>query len=156
MRARPGVAFHAVGQPCHKPLERAFGAERAGFTPFTTLENYPAAMTHIDIALAPAGQSNFFRGKSDLRFLESGALRQAVVGDPVVYPTIEHGVSGLHATTAAEARDQLFALVDDGELRERLGANARAYVERERDMRVVAQQWATALAAAVAAPALAS
>jgi hypothetical protein len=54
----------------------------------------------------------------------------------------------LHASTPAEAREHLFALVDDRGERERLGANARAYVERERDMRVMARQWATVLAAA--------
>ena len=33
---------------------------------------YPATrMTLMDIALAPAGKSNFFRGKSDLRWLEA-------------------------------------------------------------------------------------
>jgi len=145
MRARPGVGFHSVGQSFHRLLAREFGPERCTGTPFTTLETYPAAMTHADIAIAPAGQSNFFRGKSDLRFLEAAALGQAVVGDPVVYATIEPGVTGLHAATAAEAREHLFALVDDRDLRERLGAGGRAYVERERDMRVMARQWANVL-----------
>jgi glycosyltransferase involved in cell wall biosynthesis len=150
MRARPDVRFHAVGQPFDRLLAREFGPERCTGTPFTTLETYPAAMTHADIAIAPAGPGNFFRGKSDLRFLEAAALGQAVVGDPVVYPTIEPGVTGLHAATADEAREHLFALVDDRAERERLGANARAYVERERDMRVMARQWANVLAAVCA------
>jgi glycosyltransferase involved in cell wall biosynthesis len=147
MRARPDVRFHSVGQPFHKVLAREFGEQRCTGTPFTSLDTYPAAMTHADIAIAPAGPGNFFRGKSDLRFLEAAALGQAVVGDPVVYPTIEPGVTGLHASTPAEAREHLFALVDDRAERERLGANARAYVARERDMRVMARQWQHVLAA---------
>jgi glycosyltransferase involved in cell wall biosynthesis len=150
MRARPDVRFHSVGQPFDRLLAREFGDERCTGTPFTTLDTYAAAMTHIDVAIAPAGPGNFFRGKSDLRFLEAAALGQAVVADPIVYPTIEHGVTGLHAATVDEAREHLLALVDDRAERERLGANARAYVERERDMRVMARQWANALSAVCA------
>jgi glycosyltransferase involved in cell wall biosynthesis len=145
MRARPDVRFHSVGQPFDRLLAREFGPERCTGTPFTSLETYPAAMTQFDVAIAPAGPGNFFRGKSDLRFLEAAALGQAVIGDPVVYPTIEPGVTGLHAATVDEVREHLFALVDDRGERDRLGANARAYVERERDMRVMAQQWANVL-----------
>ena len=138
MRARPQVGFVAIGQPFHKPLEREFGAERVTGVPFTQLESYPAAMTLMDIALAPAGKGNFFRGKSDLRFLEAGALGIATVGDPDVYPSIEHGVTGFHAADAAAAREHLLALVDDADLRGRVGDAARAYVERERSMTVMA------------------
>lgn len=141
MRARPQTRFLAVGQPWHRSLEAEFGSERATGIPFMALDNYPAAMTAMDIALAPAGKSNFFRGKSDLRFLEAGALGLATIADPDVYPTLDHGVSGLHADTPDDVRAHLLALVDDAGLRERLGANARAYVERERSMTVMARQW---------------
>jgi glycosyltransferase involved in cell wall biosynthesis len=145
MRTRPQVGFVAIGQPFHKHLEREFGAERVTGVPFTQLESYPAAMTLMDITLAPAGKGNFFRGKSDLRFLEAGALGIATVGDPDVYPSIEHGVTGFHAADAAAAREHLLALVDDADLRGRVGDAARAYVERERSMTVMARQWANVL-----------
>lgn len=152
MRERPDTGFVAIGQPFHVPLAKEFG-DRATGVPFTTLEAYPAAMTAMDIAVAPAGAGNFFRGKSDLRFLEAGALGIATVADPAVYPSIEHGVTGLHAATPEEARKHLLALVDDRERRERLGAAAREYVERERTMDVMADQWAAALRATAAVPA---
>jgi hypothetical protein len=69
-----------------------------------------------------------------------------VVADPVVYPTLIHGVTGLHATTPEEAREHLESLVTDPELRHRLGTAARAYVERERSMPAAAHRWAIALA----------
>jgi glycosyltransferase involved in cell wall biosynthesis len=153
MRARPHVDFLAIGQPWHRPLAAEFGEERARGIPFMALESYPAAMTAMDVALAPAGKSNFFRGKSDLRFLEAGALRLATIADPGVYPTLEHGVSGLHAETPDEVREHLLALVDDGALRDRLGASARAYVERERSMTVMAAQWDAVLRAVTGRPA---
>ena len=145
MRRRPATRFVSIGQPFAKRLAAEFGDERCLAIPFTSLDTYPAAMTSIDVAIAPAGRSNFFRGKSDLRFLEAGALGQAVVGDPTVYPSIEHGVTGLHAETPAEALPLLLELVDDSALRERLGAAARSYVERERAMPVAARQWAAVL-----------
>jgi glycosyltransferase involved in cell wall biosynthesis len=145
MRERPEVGFVSIGQPFHETVAAQVGGDRCTGIPFTTLEAYPAAMTLMDIAIAPAGKSNFFRGKSDLRFLEAGALGIATIADPDVYPTLRHGVTGLHASTPAEARAHLLALVDDSELRERLGTAAREYVRGERDMRVMSGQWAAVL-----------
>ena len=145
MEQRPEVGFVSIGQPFHKRIAERVGEDRCTGIPFTMLEAYPAAMTLMDIAIAPAGTSNFFRGKSDLRFLEAGALGIATVADPGVYPTVEHGVTGLHAATPAEAGEHLLALVDDPGRREAIGAAAQAYVRRERDMRVMSLQWEAVL-----------
>ena len=51
-------------------------------------------MSTFDVALAPSGNNNLFRGKSDLRWLEASALGIPVVGDPAVYPEIEDGITG--------------------------------------------------------------
>ena len=90
---------------------------------------------------------SYLRTESDLRFLEAAALGLPVVADPVVYPAIVHGVTGLHALSADEAREHILALVDDAQLRHDLGTAARAYVERERAMPVAARQWERALGA---------
>lgn len=145
MRERPEVGFVSIGQPFDKLVARHVEAERCMAVPFTMLESYPAAMTLMDIAIAPAGTSNFFRGKSDLRFLEAGALGIATVADPHVYATLQHGITGLHAATPAEAREHLLTLVDDADLRGRMGAAAQAYVRRERDMQVMSRQWEAVL-----------
>jgi len=152
MTERPDVRFVSIGQPFAAPLAQHFGEERALSIPFAHLETYPAAMCHFDIALAPAGRSNFYRAKSDLRWLEAGALGIPVIGDPLVYPEIDPGVTGLHAATAAEAREGMIALVDDAGLRERIGAAAQAHVRAHRDMAVMARQWERALAEAAARP----
>jgi len=145
MRERPATRFVSIGQPFARAMETEFGADRCLSVPFTTLDCYPAAMASIDVAIAPAGRSNFFRGKSDLRFLESGALRHAIVADPTVYTEVEDGVTGHLAETPAEARPRLLELIDDKVQRERMGTAARAYVERERNMRVMSRQWAAVL-----------
>jgi glycosyltransferase involved in cell wall biosynthesis len=114
------------------PFVERFGPERAIEVGWTkSIEVYPAAMANFDIALAPATNSAFFRGKSDLRWLEASALGIPVVADPVLYPSIEHGVTGLHATSPAAAREAMLALVDDAALRARLGSAAREYVREQ-------------------------
>jgi O-antigen biosynthesis protein len=109
-------------------------------------------MAAFDVALAPAAPSAFFAAKSDLRFLEAAALGLPVIADPRVYPTVVHGETGMHAATSAEAREHMLTLVDDADLRRRLGGAARAYVERERAMPVAARTWREALKIAGARP----
>jgi glycosyltransferase involved in cell wall biosynthesis len=151
MREHSDTTFVSVGQPFAKWLEREFG-DRTLAIPFTALEVYPAAMTHYDIALAPAGKGDYFKGKSDLRWLEAAALSLPCIADPDVYPEIEHGVTGFHASTPAEAGEIMRELVADRELRERVGAAAHEHVVEHRTAQVAAQSWAEVLREVVPAP----
>jgi glycosyltransferase involved in cell wall biosynthesis len=151
MRERPDTTFTSVGQPFAHWLQDEFG-DRTLAVPFTALEVYPAAMTHYDIALAPAGKSDYFKGKSDLRWLEASALSMPCIADPDVYPEIEHGVTGFHASTPAEMGDILRELVADRELRERVGAAAHAHVTEHRSAQVAAGSWADVLYEVATAP----
>ena len=81
----PGDALHHVGQP-FADVRRRVRHPSALSIPFAAIEPYPAAMTHFDIALAPAGKGDFFKGKSDLRWLEAAALGIPCIADPDVYP----------------------------------------------------------------------
>lgn len=144
MRRRPGTRFATVGQPWAKALEGEF-PHRTLAVPFSPLDTYPSAMTNFDVAVAPSGKNGFFRGKSDLRWLEASALGIPLVGDPVVYPEIEHGVTGFHARTPREARDRLLELVDDPALRARMGGDARTDVRERRSIQAMAGQWADVL-----------
>jgi glycosyltransferase involved in cell wall biosynthesis len=144
MRAHPGTRFTSIGQPFARTLAPEFGA-RVLDIPWTALEVYPAAMTHFDVALAPAADNDFFRAKSDLRWLEAAALGLPCIADPVVYPEIEHGVTGFHAATPAEMTEVLGTLVADAGLRERVGAAARAHVREHRSAQVAAEAWAAVL-----------
>jgi glycosyltransferase involved in cell wall biosynthesis len=152
MEQRPEARFVSVGQAFANSFIKRFGAERCLSVGFAPLDTYPAAMTMFDIALAPAGKGNFYRGKSDLRWLEASALGIPVIADPDVYPDIEHGVTGFHAADPATFRRELLNLVDDAELRKRVGAAARVHVREHRDMRVMAGEWAEVLTEAVRLP----
>lgn len=140
MLQREQTSFITIGQQFADALAPHF-PNRCISTPFTLIEQYPSAMTMFDIALGPAGKNNFFKAKSDLRFLEAGALGIPIIADPYVYPYIEHGVTGFHAETPDEAREILMALVDDEELRTSVGRNAKRYVEDNRDMKLACHQW---------------
>lgn len=142
MRERDHTTFVAVGQHGYAdPFHKEFGEERALGVPFTLIEAYPAAMTLFDIAIAPAGKTSWYQGKSDLRWLEAGALGVPIIAEPSVYPHIEHGVNGFHARGPAEIKELLLQLVDEPETRERVGAAAKDYIRRERDMPVAVLQW---------------
>jgi hypothetical protein len=149
MREHPDTTFTSVGQQFARWLERDFPSRTLAI-PFTAMEVYPAAMTHYDIALAPAGKGDYFKGKSDLRWLEAGVMSQPCIADPDVYPDIEHGVTGFHASTPDEMAEILRELVADAGLRERVGAAAHAYVTEHRSAQVAAQSWAEVLREVVA------
>ncbi|HET8757266.1 MAG TPA: glycosyltransferase [Solirubrobacteraceae bacterium] len=148
MAARANVRFMSVGEPFASVIEPQFGPQRALSLPFSELESYPCAMANFDIALAPATNTNFYRAKSDLRWLEASALSTPAIADPLVYDEIAHGVTGFHASTSEEAEQHLLRLVDDADERLRVGAAAREHLLAHRTMATMAPQWATALAEA--------
>jgi glycosyltransferase involved in cell wall biosynthesis len=148
MDQRPQVRFMSVGEPFADVLAGRFGAERAVSVPFSELDTYPAALANFDVAIAPAGATNFHRAKSDLRWLEASALAVPAVADPLVYGEIEHGVTGFHARDEADVERLLLRLVDDEGERRRVGEAARAHLLAHRTMRAMAPQWERALAEA--------
>jgi glycosyltransferase involved in cell wall biosynthesis len=148
MRQRDEATFVSIGgQNFGAMIAPKVGAGRVLDVPWAPFDVYPAAMTLMDVALAPAGRNNFFRGKSDLRWLEASALGIPLIADPEVYPEIVHGVTGFHAATPAEVRELLSELVADRDLRDRVGAAAKAHVHEHRNARVAAEQWVQVLRA---------
>jgi glycosyltransferase involved in cell wall biosynthesis len=140
MNEHDEVCFVSIGQPFANVFEERWPG-RALATPFTSIETYPAAMCMFDIALAPAGKGLFFRGKSDLRWLEASALGIPVIADPDVYPQIEDSVTGFYAASPQAAGDVMYELVTNESLRVRVGQQAREMVRETRDMRVMVRQW---------------
>jgi glycosyltransferase involved in cell wall biosynthesis len=140
MERHDNTCFISIGQAFADYFKSTFPT-RVVSIPFTLVDIYPAAMTMFDIALAPAGPGNFFRGKSDLRWLEAGALGIPTIANPIVYPRIEHGITGFKAENPQQVEELLELLLGDEELRIEVGENARRYVAEERSMAVAAQAW---------------
>lgn len=150
MRAKEDTCFVSIGEPKFATaVSQSLIPQRSLGIPFIPIECYPAAMTNIDIALAPAEKTTWFRGKSDLRWLEASALGIPTIADPIVYPKIKHGVTGFHADTPEKMADILTTLIDDGALRDRVGQQAREYVYSERTSDITAPAWLEVCNAAV-------
>ncbi len=95
------------------------------------IEGYAELLDEFDIGLAPLVDNTFNRAKSDLKFVE-----YAMIGIPTVASkvssyenTIEPGVTGFLARNPKDWLKHLRRLVQDAELRERMGVAARAYAE---------------------------
>lgn len=141
MSQRRQTCFISIGQSFARPFADRFGPERAIAVPFAAIEQYPSAMTMFDVALAPARDTPWYRGKSDLRWLESGALGIPLIADPLVYPDLEDGVTGFHAHSPQEMTEKLLRLVDDGILRTVVGERVRRVIRETRSIDVTAQDW---------------
>ena len=141
MRQRDETRFLSVGYRAAADYLEEFGSDRAIGLPSGKIEVYPASMTLFDIAIAPSSESNLFKGKSDLRWLQASALGLPLVAHPETYPGIEDGVTGVHARTPKEVQAALLDLVDDQAKRERIGAQAYAYVAEHRRIERAAERW---------------
>jgi glycosyltransferase involved in cell wall biosynthesis len=141
LRKRDEARFVSVGYGAAAEYLEEFGPQRAIGLPSGKIEVYPASMTTFDIAIAPSSESNLFKGKSDLRWLESSALGIPLVAHPETYSGIEDGVTGVHARTPKEVEAALLDLVDDREKRERIGAQAYAHVAEHRRIERAAERW---------------
>lgn len=110
-------------------LERVH--ERFEFREAVPIEKYPALLSTFDIAIAPLAENRFNEGKSDLKVLE-----YSMVGLPLVASksasysrSIDHGETGLLVRSHKDWLQALRTLIEDAELRDRMGAAARAWAE---------------------------
>jgi glycosyltransferase involved in cell wall biosynthesis len=149
MQRHPQTCFVSIGQSYAEAFKEHFGPERAISVPFTAIEQYPAAMTMFDIAIAPAGRSGFHKAKSDLRWLEASALGIPIIADPGLYPDIEDGETGFHARDGDQLVEILHELVADPKLRTRVGGQAQEFVREHRTIEAMADQWRRAFEALV-------
>lgn len=140
MKQNDNVNFVSIGAPFATALQPQF-ADRALAIPWAAIEQYPAAMTMFDIALAPGGGNSWFKGKSDLRWLEASALGIPVIGRPSIYTEMEDRVTGFHAIAPHELIAPLAELIGDAELRRTIGAAAKDYITEHRTMAAVADDW---------------
>lgn len=94
MEAHPTSRLLVVGQPslAGEALDR-LGKYRVLGVPWGPLETYPTAMAGADVMLAPTEQDKWYRGKSDLRWLEASALGVPCICGPHIYPEAEYVAS---------------------------------------------------------------
>jgi len=134
---QPGARFLMVGSgELRGELEeycRTQGlSERVRFTGHVPPEGVPGLMAAADILLAPYEAQDFFY-LSPIKIFEYMAAGRAILAARVgqVCEVIEDGVNGLlYDPSAPESfRDRLLQLVQDPDLRRRLGESARRTIE---------------------------
>jgi len=119
-------------------------AERAAYP------NFMRWFTRLrwDIALAPLIDSPFTRCKSDIKFLDYGALGVAGIYSRVTAydSSVRHMETGWVAeNTVAAWQNALETLLADGALRVKLAQGARRHLFEQRVLAVAAPVWRTAL-----------
>jgi len=101
-----------------------------------------------DVAIAPLADDAFTRGKSDLKYLDYGALGiPGVFSDVAAYRnTVSHRETGLLAANELGAwAEALEEIVGDDALRARLAEAATAEVHGSRMLRTNATRWTDAI-----------
>jgi glycosyltransferase involved in cell wall biosynthesis len=104
-----------------------------------SLETESAETARFDIGIMPLQDDFFSRGKCSFKAIYCMAHGVPVVISPVGMNAelVESGRNGFLADTVEEWTDALGRLVEDVELRRRLGAEARASIERAYGTRTV-------------------
>lgn len=125
----------------------AFG-DRIVREPYRPAAELPGLLASLDVNLAPLERGNeFVDCKSCIKYLEAGLVGVPTVASPRpdFARAIEHGRNGLIADSSEEWREALAALIDDRELRQTLGEQARVDVLTHHTTRATAPHAAAAL-----------
>jgi len=121
----PDIEFHIAGAG-EVPLnehERAVGLESV------PIEDYAKLLRGFDIGLVPLADVHFNNCKSDLKFLEYAALGIPTVASKVdsYEASVIHGVNGFLAGNAKDWLKYLRRLIEEEDLRIRIGAKAKEF-----------------------------
>ncbi|MBD3280650.1 glycosyltransferase [Candidatus Dojkabacteria bacterium] len=100
--------------------------------PFMNREKYMKTLAKVDISLFPLEDTEFNRGKSEIKFLEAGQMGTPAVVSPVgdMAELIQDGENGLLASDIGEWDQKLQKLIDGVSFREEVGKNAQKYVRK--------------------------
>ncbi len=123
----PNVEFQIVG-PEYVPFMKH---ERMIALDPVAIEDYAKLLSGFDIGLAPLDDSQFNKGKSDLKFLEYAMAGLAVVASKVdsYSNTIIHGETGFLANNNKDWLKYIKRLVEDEKLRTEMQGKAKKYAE---------------------------
>lgn len=95
----------------------------------TDISGYPRLLEEFDVGLIPLADTAFNRSKSDLKFVEYARLGIPSVAsklEPYIR-TVKHGENGFLASSPKDWMKHLTRLIEDVELRRRIGAAAHAH-----------------------------
>lgn len=106
-------------------------------------EDEANAISSCDIGIMPLPDAEFQRGKCGLKLIQYMAAGLPVVASPVGENSIivAHGENGLYANTNEEWLEHLSRLINDRELRQRMGRAGRAKAKQNYSLTYGFQEW---------------
>ncbi|MER3545234.1 MAG: hypothetical protein C4311_11700 [Chloroflexota bacterium] len=144
LEQRPQARLVIIGDPGVYQVFKTLPAAQCTYRPGVPFAQYPKLLAEFDILLAPLEDNAFNRAKSDLKLLEAGICGIPWVASPL--PAYrDWGVGGLFAATPDEWEQALLRLIDDADLRRRLGAEGRAQAEM-REISHIVRLWEAIIA----------
>jgi hypothetical protein len=136
LREVPDSRFYSVGEPFAIDLRPEFG-NRAIAIPWVLLEVFPMTLLNFDVGLAPSGDSDFWKGKSQLRYLEYSGMGLCTVANPRLYR-----FSQLYAALTPDvAYAQLIHLSKNREELEDTAKRAKTSVVKNFNHKVTGLDW---------------
>lgn len=133
----PQVNFKFIGDSF---LEELMSDRVEFINKFVPIDEYPAyrAGYNFDIEIAPLVDSYFSRGKSNLRYLESGATKTPLVASDV---EAYRNTKAILCKNTKEWVDNLSKLIEDYELRRSIGEQAYEDVKKRFSMNRLAKYY---------------
>jgi glycosyltransferase involved in cell wall biosynthesis len=97
-----------------------------------------------DIGLAPLADDRFTKGKCGYKILQYQAPGLPVVASPVGVNAeyVHEGVTGFHAINTSQWIDKISKLIENAELRKKMGREGNVHVQRF-DLNIIAKQLAS-------------
>ena len=117
-----------IAGPLTLPAKLAKFGNRVLRFPLTDWRGWFELMSRMDIAISPLEPDNIFcRAKSEIKFVEAGALGIAMVASDIdpFRDSISHGEEGLLAANEKQWTEALALLIEQPELRKQMGEKAR-------------------------------
>lgn len=146
LKKYPQVVFHSMAmysQSVWKDLPAEL-RDRFKLINWSVLKEWPKnlAKLGLDIGLAPLADNLFNRAKSNLRWMEYAMNKTAVVVSPVeAYKNVKHEKTGLVAKEKNEWFNAMDRLVQDAELRRKLGESAYREVKEKYNIEKNCSMW---------------
>lgn len=153
LRERPASELLVVG-PLHLDGRFDAFAERVRRVEEVAWQELPQLIASVDVNLAPLESGNVFaESKSCVKLLEAALVEVPTIASPIpdFRRVVRDSENGLLAATDEEWASGLRRLVDDGELRRRLGKTAADDVRRDETTDARAGELASTLAELLAA-----
>lgn len=143
-RRFPDVTFVVQG---HQPavITELVPSERIVSLPWLPPETYPVGIRQVDIGCCAVADTPFNRAKSPIKAYEYAAAGAAVVASPLLYSgVVDHGASGMIATSAGEWEDGIGLLIENQSQRQMMARRLLKAVEKHHSLEGNLWRWPAA------------